>query len=69
MKKNYFELKEKKQELKCFYILLCDLNLLIEHCIKFNIQFDDFKKLYYDLEKRYDEIFKTIKELESEDNV
>ena len=69
MKKNYFELKEKKQKLKCFYIILCDLNLLIEHCIKYNIDYDEFKKLYFDLEKRYDEIVKIIKELESEENV
>ena len=45
MKKNYFELKEKKQKIKCFYIILCDLNLLIEHCIKYNIEYDEFKKL------------------------
>lgn len=64
MKKNYFELKEKKQELRCVYVILCDLNLLIEHCIKYNIEYDQFKKLYFDLEKRYDEIVKTIKELE-----
>ena len=66
MKKNYFELKEKKQELKCLYIIICDLILLIEHCIKYNIEYDDFKKLYLDLEKRYDEIDKTIKDLESD---
>ena len=66
MKKNYFELKEKKQQLKCYYIILCDLNLLIEHCIKYNVEYDQFKKLYYYLEKRYDEIVKTIKELESD---
>ena len=66
MKKNYFELKEKKQELKCYYIILCDLNLLIEHCIKYNIQYDEFKKFYFDLEKRYDDIVKVIKELESD---
>lgn len=66
MKKNYFELKEKKQQLKCYYIILCDLNLLIEHCIKYNVEYEQFKKLYYYLEKRYDEIVKTIKELESD---
>ena len=66
MKKNYFELKEKKQELRCLYVILCDLNLLIEHCIKYNFDYDDFKKLYFDLEKRYDETVKTIKELESD---
>lgn len=66
MKKNYFELKEKKQQLKCYYIILCDLNLLIEHCIKYNVEYDQFKKLYYYLEKRYDEIVKTIKVLESD---
>ena len=64
MKKNYFEIKEKKQQLKCYYIILCDLNLLIEHCIKYNIEYDEFKKLYFDLEKRYDEIVKIINELE-----
>lgn len=66
MKKNYFELKEKKQQLKCYYIILCDLNLLIEHCIKYNIEYDQFKKLYFYLENRYDEIVKNIKELESD---
>lgn len=66
MKKNYFELKEKKQQFKYLYIILCDLNLLIEHCIKYNIEYDDFKKLYIDLDKKYDEIVKTIKELESD---
>ena len=66
MKENYFELKEKKQELKCLHIILCDLILLIEHCIKYNIEYDEFKKLYLDLEKRYDEINKTIKDLESD---
>lgn len=64
MKKNYFELKEKKQKMKCFYVILYDLNLLIEHCIKYNIDYDEFKKLYFDLEKRYDEIIKDIKDLE-----
>ncbi|MDY5930305.1 MAG: hypothetical protein SPJ27_09815 [Candidatus Onthovivens sp.] len=64
MKKNYFELKEKRQQLKCYYIILCDLNLLIEHCIKYNVEYDQFKNLYFCLEKRYDEIVKTIKELE-----
>lgn len=66
MKKNYFELKEKKQQLKCYYVILCDLNLLIEHCIKYNVEYDQFKNLYFVLEKRYDEIVKTIKELESD---
>ena len=66
MKKNYFELKEKKQQFKYLYIILCDLNLLIEHCIKYNIEYDDLKKLYIDLDKKYDEIVKTIKELESD---
>ena len=65
MNENYFELKEKKQELKCLYIILCDLILLIEHCIKYNFEYDEFKKLYLDLEKRYDEIDKKIKDLES----
>ena len=69
MKKNYFDLKEKKKDLKCIYILLRGLNLLIEHCIRYNIEYDEFKKLYFDLEKRYDETVKTIKKLESEDNV
>ena len=62
---NYFELKEKKQELKTLHIILCDLILLIEHCIKYNFEYDDFKKLYLYLEKSYDEIDKKIKELES----
>lgn len=66
MKKNYFELKEKKQKMKTLYIILYDLNLLIEHCIKYNIDYDEFKKLYFDLEKRYDENVKCIKELESD---
>lgn len=66
MKNNYFELKEKKQELKCLHIVLCDLLLLIEHCIKYNIQYDEFKKLYLDLDSRYDEIDKKIKDLESD---
>ena len=66
MKKNYFELNEKKQKLKYLYIILCDLNLLIGHCIKYNIEYDEFKKLYFDLDKRYDEIDKSIKELESD---
>ena len=65
MNNNYFELKEKKQELKCLHIILCDLMILILHCIKYNIDYDEFKKLYVDLEKRYDEIDKKIKELES----
>lgn len=67
MNKNYFELKEKKQELKCLHIVLCDLLLLIEHCIKYNIQYDEFKKLYLDLDNRYDVIYKKIKDLESDD--
>ena len=66
MKKNYFDLKEKKHQFKYLYIILCDLNLLIEHCIKYNIEYDEFKKLYIDLDKKYDEIVKTIKELESD---
>lgn len=66
MEKNYFELKEKKRERICLYIILCDLDLLIKHCIKYSIQYDEFKKLYFDLEKRYDEIDKIIKELESD---
>lgn len=66
MKKNYFELKEKKQKMKCLYIILCDLNLLIEHCIKYNIEYYEFKKLYFDLEKKYDEIGKATEELESD---
>ena len=65
MNENYFKLKEMKQELKCLHIILCDLMILILHCIKYNIDYDDFKKLYHDLEKRYDEIDKKIKELES----
>ena len=65
MNNNYFELKEKKQELKCLHIILCDLMILILHCIKYNIDYDEFKKLYLELEKRYDEIDKKIKELES----
>lgn len=66
MNDNYFELKEKKQELKCLHIILCDLLLLIEHCIKYSIEYDKFKKLYLDLEKKYDEIDKKIKDLESD---
>lgn len=66
MKNNYFELKEKKQELKCLHIVLCDLLLLIEHCIKYNFEYDEFKKLYLDLDNRYYEIDKKIKELESD---
>ena len=66
MTNNYFELKEKKQELKCLHIILCDLLLLIEHCIKYNFEYDDFKKLYLYLEKSYDEIDKKIKDLESD---
>ena len=65
MNKNYFELKEMKQELKCLHIILCDLMILILHCIKYNFEYDDFQKLYLDLEKRYYEIDKKIKELES----
>ena len=63
---NYFELKEKKQELKTLHIILCDLILLIEHCIKYNFEYDEFKKLYLDLDNRYDEIDKKIKDLESD---
>ena len=66
MNKNYFELKEKKQELKCLHIILCDLLLLIEHCIKYNFEYDEFKKLYLDLDNRYYEIDKKIKDLESD---
>ena len=66
MTNNYFELKEKKQELKCLHIILCDLLLLIEHCIKYNFEYDEFKKLYLDLDNRYDEIDKKIKDLESD---
>ena len=66
MNNNYFELKEKKQELKCLHIILCDLLLLIEHCIKYNFEYDEFKKLYLDLDNRYYEIDKKIKDLESD---
>lgn len=65
MNENYFKLKEMKQELKCLHIILCDLMILILHCIKYNIDYDEFKKLYVDLEKRYNEIDKKIKDLES----
>ena len=66
MNKNYFKIKEKKQENKEYRIILCDLLLLIEHCIKYNFDYDDFKNIYLELEKSIDENDKIIKDLESD---
>ena len=66
MNKNYFKIKEKKQENKEYRIILCDLLLLIEHCIKYNICYCDFKNIYLEIEKTIDENEKIIKDLESD---
>ena len=69
MKKNYFEIKEKKSEIKTYKIILCDLLILINDCIRYHVDYENLKALYLDIEKRIDEREKLIKELESEDNV
>lgn len=69
MNKNYFEIKEKKSEIKTYKIILCDLLILINHCITYHVDFENFKKVYLDIEKRIDDREKLIKKLESEDNV
>lgn len=69
MKKNYFEIKEKKSEIKTYKIILCDLLVLINHCIRYHVDYENFKKVYLDIEKRIDEREEIVKKLESEDNV
>lgn len=69
MKKNYFEIKEKKEEIKTYKIILCDLLILINHCIKYRVDYENLKKIYLDIENRIDERENVIKKLESEDNV
>ena len=66
MNKNYFKIKEKKQENKEYRIILCDLLLLIDHCISYNFDYDDFKNVYLDIEKTIDENEKIITDLESD---
>ena len=69
MNKNYFEIKEKKSEIKTYKIILSDLLVLINHCIIYHVDFDNFKNVYFDIEKRIEEREKLIKNLESDDNV
>lgn len=69
MKKNYFEIKEKKEEIKTYKIILCDLLILINHCINHHVDYENFKNVYLDIEKRISEREDAIKKLESEDNV
>ena len=69
MNKNYFEIKEKKSEIKSYKIILCDLLVLINHCIIYHIDCENFKKTFLDIDKRIVESEKIVKKLESEDNV
>lgn len=69
MKKNYFEIKEKKEEIKTYKIILCDLLILINHCIKYHVDYENFKNVYLDIDKRILEREETIKKLEADDNV
>ena len=66
MNKNYFEIKEKKQENKIYRVLLCDLLLFIDHCIRYNYKYDEFKHVYLELEKKIEDNDKIIKDLESD---
>ena len=66
MNKNYFEIKEKKSEIKTYKIILCDLLILINDCIRYHFEYENLKNLYLDIEKRIDEREKIVKELESD---
>lgn len=69
MKKNYFEIKEKKEEIKTYKIILCDLLILINHCILHHVDYENFKNVYLDIDKRILEREESIKKLEADDNV
>ena len=69
MNKNYFEIKEKKSEIKTYKIILFDLLVLINDCIRYHVDYGNLKSLYLDIEKRIDEREKIVKKLESDENV
>ena len=45
MNKNYFDIKEKKEEIKTYMIILGDLYVLINHCIKYHVDYENFKNV------------------------
>lgn len=69
MNKNYFEIKAIKSEIKTYKIILCDLLVLINDCIRYCAEYENFKKLYLDIEKRIDEREEIVKKLEADNNV
>lgn len=69
MKKNYFEIKEKKEEIKVYKIILCDLLIIINHCISHHLDYEKFKNYYLDIDTLILESEEAIKKLEADDNV
>lgn len=69
MKKNYFEIKEKKEELHVYQILMCDFIILMNDCVKHHVDLNAFKDYYFYLEEKYDQLYDELKKLEAEKNV
>lgn len=69
MKKNYFKIKEKTLLLKEYNVLISDLILLINHCIKYGFGYDIYYSRYLYYKSLSDNVKNEIKKLESDDNV
>lgn len=69
MKKNYFKIKEINEEIRVYKIVKFDLLILINHCIQYHFEYDTFKKVFLDLEKKIDEKEDIVKKLVGDKNV
>lgn len=76
MKKNCVDLSandillcEVDFEMKALRIVMCDLIILINDCIKYNIDYDIFKSSYLDYQDILNDFKKLRKDLEVDKNV
>ena len=69
MKKNYFKIKEINEEIRVYKIVKFDLLILINHCIQYHVEYENFKKVFLDLEKKIDEKEDILKKLVGGKNV
>lgn len=69
MRKNYFEIKEINEEIRVYKIIKFDLLILINHCIQYHVEYENFKKVFLDLEKKIDEKEVIVKNLVGDKNV
>lgn len=72
MKKNYFKIKDIKEEIRVYKILKFDLLVLINHCIYNHVEYENFKNALLNTEKKIEErndILKKLEKLEGVKNV